>query len=597
MMKRGSIRKCGKRARLAAGIVCAGGVLFCAIQSPAVAAPSPQLALKARDAANALVNGNASLAVDLYTQALGDTELSSDRRATLLNDRGVAYVRLGRTREALKDYNEAVELFPEYAAVYNNRGNLLLALGFDEEALKDFNRAVALAPGYAAAYNNRASALMKLGRSERAVEDFTRAVKLIPASPAPLSGRGRAHLMEGRPHAAIRDFSRAVQGNERFAEGYRARAEAKLEVGHYREAIEDLSRAVAFEPNQPNHFLLRGHAYLANDDATSAVADFTRVIELAPQNAAGYEARGLASAMAGDIEAGLADLNAAINLNPRSATAFAYRAYAYTRGGQAGIAERDLETARKLDADNAEVHWAGAELDSARNRTEDAVTKLRLALKEKPGFKRAKDTLARLGFKPALDRDQPLADAGGHGWQVVTRNGRYFALKPEFPDLRVPLEMMGEGQPKILSFETREAPYDKFGVLIFSAGTGKEDDGSPIPYEQAAIVDMAKGSVLAIQPHRAGDKVSEWTWGDDGRVRIASVDGFTDDLPIAVGVVAAAAAAAKARADARARERRRRYSDGPEWAPWADDWGQSGNRKRSTRRKKPKSFFQLLFGG
>lgn len=581
-------------AALCAGIACT--VLFAA-GSPVAAAPSPEKALKARDAANALVNGNAALAVDLYTQALSDPEISSDRRATLLNDRGVAHVRLGRTREALKDYNEAVELFPEYAAVYNNRGNLLLALGFDEEALKDFNRAVALAPGYAAAYNNRASALMKLGKSERAVEDFTRAVKLIPTSPAPLSGRGRAHLMEGRPHAAIRDFSRAVQGNERFAEGYRARAEAKLEVGHYTEAIEDLSRAVAFEPNQANHYLLRGHAYLAVDDAKSANADFTRVIELAPRNAAGYEARGLATAFAGDIDAALTDLNAAINLNPRSATAFAYRAFAYTRGGQPGIAARDLETAAKLDADNAEVHWAGAELDDAQNRTEEAVKKLRLALKQKPGFKRAKDTLARLGFRPALDRDEPLPEAGRDGWQVVARNGRYYALNSEFASLRVPLEMMGAGTPKILSFESREPPYDKFGLLIFSAGSGQADDGSPIPYEQAAIIDKEKGSVLAIQPHRAGEKVSEWTWGDDGRVKVASVDGFNDELPIAVGVVAAAAAAAKARADARARAQRRRYSDGPEWAPWADEWGQSQGRKRTSRRKKPKSFFQLLFGG
>lgn len=596
-MKRGSIRQSGTWLRRSAGLACAGALAVCSFQLPAMAAPNPQLALKARDAANALVGGNPSLAVDLYTEALSDAEISSDRRATLLNDRGVAYVRLSRTREALKDYNQAVELFPEYAAVYNNRGNLLLALGFDDEALKDFNRAVALAPGYAAAYNNRAGVLMKLGKAERAVEDFTRAVKLIPTSPAPLSGRGRAHLMEGRPHAAIRDFSRAVQGNERFAEGYRARAEAKLEVGQYAEAIEDLSRAVAFEPNQPNHFLLRGHAYLATEDTKSAIADFTRVIELAPQNAAGYEARGLASAMAGDIEVALGDLNGAISLNPRSASAFAYRAYAYTRSGQPAIAARDLETATKLDSENAEVYWAGAELAAAESQTEEAVKKLRLALLHKPGFKRATDTLARLGFRPALDRDEPIADAGRDGWQVVTRNRQFFALNAEFPELRVPLEMMGSGEPKILSFESREEPYDKFGVLYFSAGEGKADDGSPIPYEQAAVIDKSKGTVLAIEPHRAGEKFSEWTWGDDGRVNVASIDGFNDELPIAVGIVAAAQAAAKARAEARARADRRRYSDGPEWAPWGNGWGEQQGQRQGSRRKKQKSFFQLLFGG
>ncbi|MEO1205770.1 MAG: tetratricopeptide repeat protein [Pseudomonadota bacterium] len=564
----------------------------------ALAAPSPATQLKARDAANALTKGDPAKAVALYTQALADTEISNDRRATLLNDRGVAYVRLGQTREALKDYNQAVELFPEYAAVYNNRGNLLMALGFDEEAVKDFNRAIALAPGYAAAYNNRAGALIRLGKADQAVTDFTRAIRLLPSSAAPLSGRGKAHLAEGRPHAAIRDFSRAVTTNARFSDGYRSRAEAKLAVGHYGDAIEDLSRAIAFNPQLPDHFLLRGRGYLASGDAKAAVADFTRVIELSPQNGVGYEARGLASAFAGNFDGALADLNLAINLNPRSSTAFAFRAFTYARTNQTALAKRDIDTATQLDKKNADVHWAAAELDVASGRTNEAVRKLRLALKHRPNFKRAKDTLAKLGFKPAQDVEQILEGHGRQGWKVVSRSARYFAVNPAFDNVRVPLELLGNGKPKIVSWEEREAPYSAFGVLKFTAGVGQDVDGQAMPYEQAAIIDKKSGSVVAIQPHRAGQKVSEWTWGEDGRVRVASVDGYTDDLPIAVGVVAAAAAKAKAAARARERRRRRR-AQGPDWAPWAENgWAQPSNRKRSRRskrRRKKKSFFQLLF--
>lgn len=585
----------------AAGRALVGWLLCaCVLAEPAAvaqAAPTPDVQLKARDAAKALTKGNADLAVQLYTQALADPSISNDRRATLLSDRAVAYVRLGQTREALKDYNQAVELFPEYAAVYNNRGNLLMALGFNQEALKDFNRAVALAPGYAAAYNNRAGALMRLGKSDAAVADFTRAIRLMPSSAAPLSGRGQAHLREGRPHAAIRDFSRAVSNNARFADGYRSRAEAKLSVGHYGDAIEDLSRAIAFNATAPQYYVLRGHAYLATGDPASAIADFTRVIELSPQSAVGYEARGLASTFAGDFAGAFADLNTAIKLNPRSATAFAYRGYAYTRNNQPAIARRDIQTATKLGETNPEVHWAAAELDDAQNKTKDAVTKLRLALKYRPNFKRAKDTLERLGYRPALDRDQVLKGHGGSGWQVVTRNGRFFALHPELANVRVPLELLGKGKPKVVSWEERDAPYDRFGVLTFSAGVGQDVNGEPVPYEQAAIIDKKKGAVIAIQPHRAGKKVSEWTWGADGRVRIASVDGFTDNLPIAVGMVAAAAAKAKARQASQRRRYRRRAGRTPKWAPWAEDgWAQpKRKRRRRARRRKPKSFFQLLF--
>jgi Tfp pilus assembly protein PilF len=105
---------------------------------------------KAQEASAALVKGSATAAVTLFTEALKDVTLSSDRRAALLNDRAVAYGRLGQPRLAIDDFNKAAQLFPEYAALYNNRGNTLLALGQPREAIKDFDRAILLTPGSAA---------------------------------------------------------------------------------------------------------------------------------------------------------------------------------------------------------------------------------------------------------------------------------------------------------------------------------------------------------------------------------------------------------------------------------------------------------------
>src|SRR3990170_1865553 len=122
--------------------------------------------------ATALVKGNSAEAVVSFTEALKDPGLSNDRRASILNDRGVAYMRSGQPKLAIDDFNLAAQQFPEYAAIYNNRGNLLLSLGLIKEAIKDFDRALVLAPGYASAYNNRAGALMKLGQISDAIQDY-----------------------------------------------------------------------------------------------------------------------------------------------------------------------------------------------------------------------------------------------------------------------------------------------------------------------------------------------------------------------------------------------------------------------------------------
>jgi len=557
--------------------------------APAEPARAAANDLRIRDAAIALARGDTAVAVEQYTALLEAGGMPDDQRATLLNDRAVAYVRLGKTREAFEDYNKAVALFPEFASVYNNRGNLLMALGLHEEALKDFDRAITLAPGFAAAYNNRAGAQARLGRAEQAIRDYTRAVKLMPASPAPLTGRGRAHLAQNRPHAAIRDFSRAVNADARFAAGYRNRAEAKLEVGHYAEAIEDLSRAIAFDVSNPEIYLLRGHSYLATGDAFAAATDFTRVIELAPSDSAGYEARGLAHTMTDNFPAAFADLNRAIEISPRSATAFAYRGYAYVRNGQPDVARRDLDAAAQISKDHPEVLWARAEAEDAQGHAEDAVELLRKALAIKPQFKRASDALQRLGFVVASTEDTPVKGLGGFDWEVVQNRGRYYAVSAKHANIRVPLEPLGEGQPRILSWEVKEAPYRDIGVLTYHGGVLQGAKG-PEEVELAAIIDLRSNTVVAIEPHRQGEEVASWTWGENGRLTVASVDGVTDEFALR---------------DARpvATSRRQESDDGgssEEWAPWNDSpfSTESGSRRSAGRSQsqKPKSFFQFLFG-
>jgi tetratricopeptide (TPR) repeat protein len=530
---------------------------------PASAAPTQTLV---DEAATSLARGEASQAVTSYTEALKDTGLPNDRRASLLNDRGVAYTRLNQAKLAIDDFNKAAQLFPEYAAVYNNRGNLLLALNLPKEAIKDFDRALVLAPGYAAAYNNRAAAYMKLGQTPEAVRDYSKAIQLMPANAAPLSGRGRAHLEDGRPHAAIRDFSRSVSADARFASGYRNRAEAKLAVEHFDEAIEDLSRAIAFDGTNAEMFVLRGQAYMATKNTPSAIKDFTRATELDPASARAYEERGLAHGIIEAREEAFADLNRAIELDPRSAVAFAYRAFVYKLDGQPDVGAKDIETAMKLDDKRAEVYWAKAEIEEAQGQPDMAVADLRKALGLRPGYRDALDSLQRLGFSVAEPDDTGLEGLGLDKWRVITRSGRYVAVNEDFPRIAVPLEMMGEGKPRILEWVMKEAPFKGIGELRFASGTvttPKAKDET----EQIAVIDTLDGKIIAIEPHKQGAKVASWTW-EEGKVTIASADGVTDEYTLRVGKDEAPA---------------RRYT--------------SSSQQTWTRpqRRKPKTLFDLLF--
>jgi tetratricopeptide (TPR) repeat protein len=538
---------------------------------PALAQSEPG-AQRARDAAVVLARGNVDQAITLYSEALEDKTLPNDRRGTILNDRGVAYARRHQPKEAIEDFNRAIQLYPEYAAIYNNRGNVLLTLGAVREALKDFERALLLAPGYAAAYSNRAGAYMRLGQLDRAMADYTKSIELTPTSAAALNGRGRAHLAAFRPHGAIRDFTRAISVDARFSSGYRSRAEAKLAIERYDEAIEDFSRAIAFEPNNAEIYALRAQAYLEADNAASALKDFSKAIELSPNTAAYYTMRGLTYAKAEAYEEALNDFARATELEPRAPKSYAYRAWTYRQQHQPELGLKDVERALKLDANCAEAYWVRGEIQESLGRAELAVEDLRKALALDPRLKDSARALERLGV--SLDSNDPeIPDAAYDRWRVYQKGRNYVAVNDEFPRLKVNLEMMGRGQPRILEWDIKKPPFAGIAVLRFHAGVVEGPRG-PEEIEHAAVIDLQTSSVVSVEVQRRGDKIAQWTW-DEGKLVVASADGITDEFQL--------------RAKPKEVSPKRVASDPAQGT--APFWGWGYDQ----RRRKPRTLFDLLF--
>ena len=542
----------------------------------------------AQEAARAQNRGNFDQALALYGQALNDVTLANDRRASILSDRGVVYARMKQPKLAIEDYNRAVQLYPEYPAVYNNRGNTLVSLGLVKEAIKDFDRAILLAPGYAAAYNNRAGAYMLLKQGDEAVRDYSKAVVLTPQGAAPLNGRGRALLALDRPEAAIRDFTRAIASDARFSQGYRSRAEAKLELERFTDAIEDLSRAIAFEPGNAEIYALRGHAYLAARNVAAAIKDFSKAVEIDPNSARGYEGRGLAHAKIEAYAEAEADLARALEIEARSAAAYAYRAWVYIKTGQPQLGQREIDKALKLEPDRAEVIWVKGALEETLGKTTEAIESYRRALAAKPGLKEPAEGLERLGGPADFVETVEVRGLGTGSWRVMRRGRRLIAQSDEYPKLSVPLEMTGKGQPRLLEWEVKKAPFKDIALLRFSAGRMAGAEGTE-EVEHVAILDLAAGTVAGVIPHRQGSKLASWTW-EDGKLVVASVDGVTDEFTL------------RPKREVVATAPRRTEGSGwgfPAWAPWNQDQYGAGQRQdtRSRPRGRPKSLLEMLFGG
>lgn len=134
-------------------------------------------------AATFAANMNSASQEDLTTcsNALQYGSLSQrDLLATLVN-RGVVAVALEDYKQAVSDYERAVELDPTTGEVYVNRGNLFFMGQAFDKAVAEYSTALRLGLGKEhIAYYNRGLAYEKMKDTENAVADYRRASELAP---------------------------------------------------------------------------------------------------------------------------------------------------------------------------------------------------------------------------------------------------------------------------------------------------------------------------------------------------------------------------------------------------------------------------------
>ncbi len=473
--------------------------------------------LDKRDASLQASQGRAALirtqyldAERLLTAALESAALPAMTRVFALSDRGVARWRLHNLRAAVDDFNAAVKLAPEEATLYNNRGNVLLELHLYAEAAKDFGQAVALTPQYGAAYNNLGNARFLLGDPTGALADFTKAIRLMPSSAVPFNGRGKAQLALRRPAGAFRDFSRAIVLSGRYGQAYANRAEALVALRRYKDAVSDYASALQFGADTAQVYLGRASAFTQLHKPDLALADFTHAVERDPSlAAAAAERRSIEDQARQHTEAAATDLARALVSDPHAPTPLPCAGRQRPAQSEPRLGLPKLADALHSGVASALVYQAKDEPGDALGAAEPAGADDRLALPCDAQGEQGPAPLAQQA-SAGQDGDQPVV-AELDGWSVErSPGGDYVATHPQYPALRLTLEMYGAGEPVLLNWQTLKGALRGIGLLHYYAGTSPEGER----LEYIAMVDTKSGKLLAIEPGRWGQRQAEWNWND-----------------------------------------------------------------------------------
>jgi tetratricopeptide (TPR) repeat protein len=224
-----------------------------------------------------------------------------EQKALARNERGLEYFSKNDYGRAIKEYEEAVRIYPALAAAHNNMGTAYFALARYEEAAHSFREAVRLEPRYAQAHFNLALAFIKLGREREANQSLVSAARAYALT-------GDENLVAGRLKDAEESYRALLQIDPDYAFAHQRLGLVHNAARRFDEAAAAFKRALQKTPDDAPALEGLAEAYLGLRDYTAALDAATHAARLSPDSANAHYLAGLAHASLGQRDQALADL-------------------------------------------------------------------------------------------------------------------------------------------------------------------------------------------------------------------------------------------------------------------------------------------------
>ena len=265
-----------------------------------------------------LINSKRFAEAENYLRRALQHHLQSD--ATLSNY-GAVLKALNRPAEALRCFEDALEINGSVPDTWNHRGTVLNDLQRYEDAIIDFDKAIALNPRYAEAFYNKGKSFLALKRTDEAAAAFERALAISPNFAEAWLGRGIALFQRNEHATALEAFDRAIALKRNLVEAWLGRGDLLLAMQRCDDALSAYDTALALNPNLAQAWLGRGTVLNLLKRLQEALAAFDRALKLNSNLAEAWFGCGNSFQGTAQLDRALAAYQRALALDPNLAEA------------------------------------------------------------------------------------------------------------------------------------------------------------------------------------------------------------------------------------------------------------------------------------
>lgn len=194
----------------------------------------------------------------------------------------------GNLLEAIKLYDEAIKLAPEFPEAEYQRASALVSLKRFDEAEKGFRRAIELRSDWSLPYGSLGSLLVQLNRFKDAEPILIDALKLdaknFPALVAMAELRLKTKASKEHLNSLLESLRTATSGIRVPVSVWMARSAIERTTGDKENAKLSLDRALMIEPKNFSVLIERASLYEETGNYERALADLKTAQTIEPQN-------------------------------------------------------------------------------------------------------------------------------------------------------------------------------------------------------------------------------------------------------------------------------------------------------------------------